>query len=152
VDRDDWLGWRGRAIALAALGGASLSRRAFAPTDASGPSSLQMQVLVWLALTETQSPEDDDGSVAEALTLDWEVLDELLESLVTAALVARVPVQLEPNEAAELAIDGEEPPTEPVLSELGAEHVRVWLESSQRLFRRWPPEQQDVDDAVDPEQ
>ena len=148
MDHADWLGWRGRAIALAALGGASLSRRAFAPQDASRPSSLQMQVLVWLALRETRSSEDDDGSAADALRLNWEVVDELLESLIVGGLVARVPVRLEPDEAAELEVDGEGPPTEPVLTDLGAEHVRVWLESTQRLFGRWPPERSDVDDAV----
>jgi hypothetical protein len=133
-------------MALAALGGASLSRRAFAPADASCPSSLQMQVLVWLALTETRLFDDDD-SAAHALTLNWEVVDDLFESLIVGGLVARVPVQLEPDEAAELEID-EDPPTEPVLTELGAEHVRIWLKSTQRLFARWPPERPDVDDAV----
>ena len=148
MNRDDWLGWRGRAIALAALGGASLSRRAFAPADPSDPTSLQMQVLVWLALREAQSPEEDDGSAADALTLDWEVVDELLDSLIAGGLLAQVSVELEPAEAPDLENDGDELPSEPVLTELGAEHVRVWLESTQRLFGRWPPEQLDVDDAV----
>jgi hypothetical protein len=148
VEHADWLGWRGRAIALAALGGASLSRRAFTPADASRPTALQMQVLVWLALSETRSSDDDHGSADDALGLRSEVVGELIESLIVGELVARVPVQLESNEAVELEIDGEEPPTEPVLTELGAEHVRAWYESTQRLFGRWPPDRPDVDDAV----
>jgi hypothetical protein len=135
-------------MALAALGGASLGRRAFAPADPSRPSSLQTQVLLWLALSETQSPEDDDSSVAWALALDGEAVEELLDSLIAGGFFARVPVQLGPDEAADLEVDGDEPPTAMVLTEFGAEHVRVWLESSQRLFARWPPERPDVDGAV----
>ena len=115
----DHFGWRDRAIALASLGAATLSRLAFTTADVIDEKPLQpleMQVLVALALQDSlvASPRHRTGT-------DW------------LSLAPR----LEPWSSRPVAV-----------TELGLKTVEGWLKRTRRHFGGWPPERPGVDDAV----
>src|ERR1700753_752133 len=93
---DDDSSWRDRAIALASLGAAVLSRRAFTPADGIDEKPLQpaeMQVLVALALQDSLAayPRHRTGTdwLCLALCLEPWVVEECVGSLERAGLVRR---------------------------------------------------------------
>jgi hypothetical protein len=68
-------GWRGRGIALAALGAVVLSRSVFALTRSGGLIPIEMQSLVYLALANEHSlpsaPGVELGSLVVSLFERW---------------------------------------------------------------------------------
>jgi DNA-binding MarR family transcriptional regulator len=130
-------GWRGRGIALAALGAAVLGRSAFALTRSGGLIPIEMQSLVYLALANEHSlpsaPGVELGSLARALVCDPEEVAIAVDSLVRRGLVAYP----------ELA-EGERA----VVTAAGVAKVDEWLSLVVSLFEGWPPAVPDVDDAT----
>jgi hypothetical protein len=131
------LGWRGRGIALAALGAAVLDRSAFAPFRTGGLGAIEMQVLVYLALaTERDLPSQPGeglGSLSRALACHGEDAAIAADSLARQGLVA-------------YAEDADDLPVEVTPAGVGA--VEEWLELVASLFERWPPDVPGVDDAT----
>lgn len=153
----DDLGWRDRAIALASLGAATLSRLVFNSHDARRPQPLEMQVLVALTLQESLAAEPPQQTSTQwlslALRLDHAVVEQLVHSLERANLVRRssdapdmraIEYELA-EEADEDTIAGELPV---VVTDLGFEAVDQWFRRTRLRFDGWPPERHDVDDAV----
>jgi DNA-binding MarR family transcriptional regulator len=92
----DDFGWRDRAIALASLGAAALSRIVFTPADVIDEKPLQpleMQVLVTLALQDSLAayPPDRTGTdwLCLAVRLEPWLVEEIVRSLEGANLVRR---------------------------------------------------------------
>ena len=156
----DDFGWRNRAIALASLGAATLSRLAFTTADVIDEKPLQpleMQVLVALALQDSlaASPPRRTGTdwLSLALRLEPWVVEETVGSLERANLVRRPSDAQEVGEieyefvekSDEDVIAGELPVA---LTELGLQTVEGWLRRTKLRFGSWPPERPDVDDAV----
>ncbi len=149
--------WRSRAIALASLGAASLTRVAFSPADASDPQPLEMQILVALALQDSLAADPPHRAGADWLSIalrlvpaDVEVLVHRLES---ANLVRRAGSAQDALEIQyELAEDYDEDLVAGELSisltALEFDTVDRWLSHTRRLFDSWPPERPDADDAV----
>src|ERR1700733_6051682 len=130
-------GWRGRGIALAALGGAVLGRSAFGLTRSGGLRPIEMQSLVFLALAHEHSlpsaPGVELGSLGPALAYDPEEVAIAVDSLVRRGLVA-YPDYSEDERAGVTAAGGAK--------------VDEWLSLVASLFERWPPGVSDVDDAT----
>src|SRR5579862_7946493 len=89
-------GWRDRAIALASVGAAALSRLAFTTADVIDEKPLQpleMQVLVTLALQDSiaADPPNRTGTdwLGRALRLERSAVEEIVASLERAHLVRR---------------------------------------------------------------
>jgi hypothetical protein len=156
----DDFGWRDRAVALASLGAAALSRLAFTPADDIDVTPLQpleMQVLVALALQDSLAadPPHRTGThwLSLALRLEQWVVEEIVGSLEHANLVrrtsdAQVVGAIEhavAEKSDEDVIAGELPVA---VTELGLQIVGGWLSRMRRHFGSWPPERPDVDDAV----
>lgn len=153
-------GWRDRAIALASLGAAALSRAAFTTADVIGEQPLkplEMQVLVSLALQDSLAGDPPRRTgvawLSRALSLERWVIEDTVDSLERANLVRRFAEtprgdELEPELAAtsdEDVMAGELPVA---VTERGLHTVEGWLNRTRRHFGSWPPEQPDVDDAV----
>jgi Clp amino terminal domain, pathogenicity island component len=139
------VGWRRRPIALAALGAASMSRRAFhfrAPGDL---DPLALQLLVAIALLQPASDEevlagDCSPSALHALVpCDGDELDAATTALRLAGLIAvQEPLAAPDPEAEEQTL---------ILAEDGAALIEEWLTRIAPLFGAWPPDRRDVDDA-----
>jgi DNA-binding MarR family transcriptional regulator len=134
------LGWRARPVALAALGAAVLTRRAFDHRSAGAFTPVEMQVLAHLAIgvsdaSPTHQPGEDAASLAVALACDRPDLDEAIESLRRRGLIVSL-IQYEHSERVAITPGGEA-------------IIEAWLERIVPLFGRWPPERQDVEDATD---
>jgi len=131
------LGWRGRPIALAALGAAVLSRRAFDRSKTGYRDALEMELLAQLALRPPVAPLTEPGelfeSLAVALACDRDDLRDAVRVLADQQLVSR---QVE---------DGEQRIS---ITTVGLTAVRRWLEQIAPLFGRWPPDHPAVDDAT----
>lgn len=156
----DDFGWRDRAIALASLGAASLSRLAFTTADVVDEKPLQpleMQVLVALALQDSLAADSPHRTgtnwLGRALRLERWVVEEIVGGLERANLVRRSSyaqylgdIESDLTEKGdEVVIAGELPV---VVTELGLQAVERWLGRTRRYFGGWPPERPDVDDAV----
>jgi DNA-binding MarR family transcriptional regulator len=155
----DDFGWRDRAIALASLGAAALSRVAFTTADVIDEKPLQpleMQVLVALALQDSPAadPPQRTGThwLSLALRLEPWVVGEIVRSLERANLVRRTSdahdvgeIEYEVAESDEEMIADELPVA---VTELGLRTVDGWLSRTRLQFGSWPPERPDVDDAV----
>jgi hypothetical protein len=156
----DDLGWRNRAIALASLGAATLSRLAFTTADVIDEKPLQpleMQLLVALALQDSLAayPPHRTGTqwLSLALRLEPWVVEEIVGSLERAKLVRRSSDAQDvgeieygfAEESDEDVIAGELPVA---VTELGLQTVEGWLSRTKLHFGSWPPERPDVDDAV----
>ena len=149
--------WRSRAIALASLGAASLTRAAFSPAHPSDPPPLAMQVLVALALQDSLAadPPQRTGTnwLSLALRLEQADVEVLVRHLESANFVRRAGNAQDVLEIRyELAEDYDEDLVAGQLSlsltDLGLDAVDRWLTQTRRLFNSWPPERPDVDDAV----
>jgi hypothetical protein len=141
MSAQDDFDWRDRAVALASLGAAALSRLAFTTADVLGEKPLQpleMQVLVALALQDSLAADPPPGPgtdwLCRALDLERWHVDEIVVSLERARLVRRFP------DADELSV---------AITKLGLRSVESWLGRTRRHFDGWPPTRPDVDDVVD---
>jgi DNA-binding MarR family transcriptional regulator len=156
----DDFGWRDRAIALASLGAAALSRLAFTTADFIDEKPLQpleMQVLVALALQDSLAADPPLGTgtdwLRRALRLEPGVVEEIVGSLEHANLVRRTS---DAQDVGEIEYDFTEKSDEDVLgdelpiavTELGLQTVDRWLSRTRLHFGSWPPTRPDVDDAV----
>lgn len=150
---DDELGWRDRAIALAALGAAAMSRRAFLPLQATDPSPVEMQVLVGVATGEAllADPSGAPGVnwLATALRLDEHVVDVIVRRLADRGLLF-----VDPAAAPLFEYEGDGDPERIdrllpiVLTGPGRDAVEQWLRRVRWQFRGWPAVPVDVDDAT----
>jgi DNA-binding MarR family transcriptional regulator len=154
MSRNDDLGWRARAVALAALGAAGLSRAAFAHQAPGDPPPLQMQALVLLALQDSTGADParhpGSGWLRSALALDGGVIDQIADALVRDGLATRGIDALDEIEY-ELGEDDQEAIAELVpleLTDRGWEAVDRWFSRTAHLFRGWPPESSAAGDAV----
>ena len=156
----DDFGWRDRAIALASLGAAALSRLAFTTADVIDEQPLQpleMQVLVALALQDSLAtdPPHRTGTdwLSRALRLERRVVEEIVDSLERTNLVRR---SSDAQDVGEIEYEFTEKSDEDVIAgelpvavtELGLQIVESWLSRTRLHFGSWPPERPDVDDAV----
>jgi hypothetical protein len=156
----DDFGWRDRAVALASLGAAALSRVAFEAVDVidEGPlRPVEMQVLVAVALQDSLASEPSDPVTSEwlsrALRLEQWVVEEIVNGLERAELVRRLPdpgdvEEIEDEAADESGEDATAVQQPVVVTELGLRSVRGWLARAKRHFGSWPPSRTDVDDVV----
>lgn len=149
------LGWRDRAIALAAVGAAAVSRSAFAPADVADPSPLQMQVLVSVALQDSyvvDAPHWTGTSwLSSALRTDVEVVENVVRSLLERRLViyrsdATEEIRWELGGEDDDELIASELPL--ALTDLGLATVDRWLTRVRLQFQGWPPDRYDVDDVV----
>jgi hypothetical protein len=153
----DDFGWHDRAIALASLGAAALSRFAFTPADAGeavDPQPLEMQVLVALALQDSLAadPPHRTGTdwLSVALRLEQVIVDDIVGRLESGDLVRRSSDTRDEIDW-ELYAEGDEDVIADLpigLTDLGFETVGRWLRRTRPHFGGWPPAQTDVDDAV----
>jgi DNA-binding MarR family transcriptional regulator len=156
----DDFGWRDRAIALASLGAAALSRLAFTTADVVDEKALQpleMQVLVALALHDSldADPPHRTGTdwLSRALRLERWVVEEIVGSLEHANLARR---SSDPQDVGEIEYEFTEKSDDDVIAdelpiavtELGLQTVEGWLNRTRLHFGSWPPTRPDVDDAV----
>jgi Clp amino terminal domain, pathogenicity island component len=129
------LGWRGRPIALAALGAVVLARSAFDPRRTGMLVPVEMQVLVHLALAarkdEGSSPGEEMGSLPVALACDQHDVEQAVGSLLGRRLVG--PAGIDEDRV--------------VITPLGAARVEDWLRRTASLFAGWPPTVPGVDDV-----
>ena len=156
----DEFGWRDRAIALASLGAAALSRLAFSTADVIDEPPLrplEMQVLVSLAVQDSLAGDPPRRTglhwLSRSLRLERSVVEEIVGSLERANLVRRSSDMQDLDEIEyELAENSDEDVVAgdvPVaVTELGLRTVEGWLSRTRRHFGGWPPERPDVDDAV----
>lgn len=155
MSASDAFGWRDRAIALASLGAAALSRVAFPLNDVIELRPIEMQALVALALQDSLAtgPPRRTGTqwLGRALRVDREAVDDAVHRLEAAGLVYRsvdaldeIHHELGEYETPDL-VAGELPLH---LTELGFETVERWLIQTRPYFRNWPPERPGVDDAI----
>jgi hypothetical protein len=130
------LGWRGRSIALAALGAAVLGRSAFGLRRTGGLAPIDMQLLAYLALAEravaTAELGEEIESLAGALACDLDDIRVAVRSLLREGLIA-TPTDVERDRA--------------VITPEGMARVEQWLRRSVSLFAGWPPTGPGVDDV-----
>jgi Clp amino terminal domain, pathogenicity island component len=130
------LGWRGRPIALAALGAAVLARSAFDPRRTGLLGPIEMELLVHLALlarTNSEGPPGDDVDALQlALACDRDDFKLAVQSLLREGLVVD-PAGLDEDRLA--------------ITAAGAARVEEWLRRTVPLFGGWPPTIAGVDDV-----
>jgi hypothetical protein len=130
------LGWRGRPIALAALGAAVLARSVFDPSRTGMLAPIEMQLLAHLALGAREIPMAEPGeeieSLAGALACDPGDLAGAVMSLIGQGLLVG------PSGAEEDRV---------VITPAGVTHVDAWLHRTVSLFRGCPPTVPGVDDV-----
>lgn len=133
------VGWRGRAIALGALGAAVLGRSAFDARRTGPLAELEMQLLVFLALglDAGAASAADEGEAVEslpaALACDRQGLRAAIESLRRDQLVVR-PAYSDDDRVA--------------ITPAGLARVDRWLAAVVPLLGGWPPDHPGVDDAT----
>ena len=137
----DDFGWRDRAIALASLGAAGLSRLAFTTADVIDEKPLhplEMQVLVALALHDSLAADPPHLTglnwLSRALRLEQWVVEEIVGSLERANLVRRSSnaqgvgeIEYEFAEKSDEDLVADELPV--AVTELGLQIVEGWLRS-----------------------
>ena len=132
------LGWRGRTIALAAVGASVLTRMAFDRTKTGNREPLEIQVLARLALglpdVALAEPGELFESLVAALACDRDDLREAVHLLSDDQLVGCQDEQ-----------DGEQRIS---ITTAGLNAVQLWLVQTAPIFGRWPPDRPDVDDAT----
>jgi hypothetical protein len=130
------VGWRGRSIALAALGAAVIGRSAFGLRRTGGLAPIDMQLLAFLALGErelaTSETGEETASLARALACDLDDVRVAVRSLLREGLIA----DSSGAEADRVEITAE-----------GMARVDQWLRRSASLFEGWPPTVPGVDDV-----
>jgi hypothetical protein len=136
IDAD--LGWRGRPMALAALGAAVLARTAFDRSKTGMLEPLQMQLLVRLTLAPPDGTLAEPGELFESLTValacDRDDLRDAVDVLGDRRLIVCSDEQ-----------DGDERLS---ITAAGVSQVHHWLRQVVPLFGRWPPDHAGADDAV----
>lgn len=156
---DGRFGWRDRAIALAALGAAGLSRSVFARVEEIDLAPVEMQILLALALREslTAEPPSRTGThwLCLALTLERSAIEKTVHHLESVGLVRRssstedvdeVRYELGGDDNEEAVIAKELPIA---VTDLGFATIDSWLKRTRPRFAGWPTTRADVDDAVD---
>jgi hypothetical protein len=132
------LGWRGRPIALAALGASVLARMAFDGSKTGNLEPLESQVLVRLALGLPDATPAEPGELFEplaaALACDRDDLRDAIHFLTDEQLVSCQEEQ-----------DGDQTIS---ITTAGVNAFQRWLAQTAPLFGRWPPDRPDVDDAT----
>jgi hypothetical protein len=132
------LGWRGRPIALAALGAAVLARRTFDRSKTGQLEPLAMQVLARLTLGPPDAALAEPGelfeSLAGALACDDNDLHDALRILTEQRLVNCSEEQ-----------DGDQRIS---ITTAGLSAVERWLAQMAPLFGRWPRDELAADDAT----
>ena len=130
------LGWRGRSIALAALGAAVLGRSAFSLRRTGGLAPIDMQLLAYLALGErkvvTGEPGEEITFLADALACDLDDVRAAVSSLLGEGLIA-APTDVEEDRV--------------VITFEGIARVEQWLRRTASQFGGWPPTVPGVDDV-----
>lgn len=132
------LGWRGRPMALAALGAARLARAAFDPRRTGGLEPLEMQLLVRLTLASA------DGTGAEP----GELLDSLTASMAADLDDLRLAVRSLGRQRLVVTDDDEDNDVRIAITTDGVGVVERWLRRAAPLFGNWPADNPDADDAV----
>lgn len=132
------LGWRGRPMALAALGAARLARAAFDPRRTGGLEPLEMQLLVRLTLASA------DGTGAEP----GELLDSLTASMAADLDDLRLAVRNLGRQRLVVTDDDEDNDVRIAITTDGVGVVERWLRRAAPLFGNWPADNPDADDAV----
>ncbi|HUA49218.1 MAG TPA: Clp protease N-terminal domain-containing protein [Solirubrobacteraceae bacterium] len=131
------LGWRGRPIALAALGAAVLARAAFDRSKTGYLEPLEMQLLARLTLGSPDLVPADPGELFESIVVtlacDRDDLRDAVRVLAEQQLVHRQ------EKGGELRIS---------VTIAGCAAVRRWLEQAAPLFGTWPPDHPAADDAI----
>ena len=131
------LGWRGRPIALAALGAAVLARSAFDPAATGTLGPLEMQLLVHLAFGPPEGPLAERMELFESLTValacDRHELRDAVHALGDQRLILSTAEQDDDERIS--------------ITAAGAARVDDWLRRTVSPFGRWPPDQQAADDA-----
>jgi hypothetical protein len=143
----DELGWRQRAIALAVLGGAAISRSAFAGRIGRAPSPVRLQVLVSIAVypydaSDTSSSAASDMAYALALREDtfWSVVRDLVST--DLVIYAAAPEDVDSAETRDPDDEGDEDEeTEPQirLTDAGWSIVTSWLRRVEPMFHAGHP-------------
>jgi Clp amino terminal domain, pathogenicity island component len=132
------LGWRGRPVALAALGAAVLARTAFDRSKTGTLEPLEMQLLARLTLGPADDPLAEAGELFESLTValacDRDDLRDVIHVLGERRLILSVPEQ-DDDERISITADG-------------VSVVHQWLPRVIPLFGQWPPDHAAVDDAI----
>ena len=132
------LGWRGRPIALAALGAAVLGRMAFDRAKTGYLEPLAMQVLAHLVLGPADAAQAQPGelfeSLAVALACDHGDLHDAVLVLADRRLV-----HCEDDQDGEGRVS---------ITTTGVRAVHAWLHQAAPLFDRWPPDHPAADDAT----
>jgi hypothetical protein len=131
------LGWRRRPIALAALGAAVLTRRAFDRSNTGQLKPLELQVLAYLTLSRgdptSAAPDEPIGSLVRALACDGDELHHAVRALQKRRLVTSE--DLGDDELISITI-------------AGSIAVQSWLGQIAHLFGGWPPDHPAADDAT----
>jgi hypothetical protein len=132
------LGWRGRPMALAALGAARLARAAFDPRRTGGLEPLEMQLLVRLTLGSADGTGAEPGELLDSLTASMAAdLDDLRLAVKSLGWERLVVIDDEQDNDVRIAITTD-----------GVGVVEQWLRRAAPLFGNWPPDNPDADDAV----
>jgi len=130
------LGWRGRSIALAALGAAVVGRSAFDPRRTGDLFPIEMQLLAYLELGARDGATVESGenidSLVSALACDLDDVRVAVISLMRAGLLA-----------APMGDDDDRV----VITPEGTVRVQEWLRRTVSLFGGWPPTVPGVDDV-----
>jgi hypothetical protein len=139
------------------LGGAAISRSAFADRIGRAPSPVRLQVLVSIAVypydaSDTSSSATSDMAYALALSEDtfWSVVRDLVST--DLVIYAAAPQDVDSAETRDPDDEGDEDEdeeTEPQirLTDAGWSIVTSWLGRVEPMFHAWPPDRPDVDDA-----
>jgi hypothetical protein len=131
------LGWRGRPIALAALGAAALARSAFAPAHTGTLEPLEMQLLAHVAFGPLDGPHALSGELFESLTIALACdRDDLRDAIRTLGDQRLILAAAEQDDDVRISITG-----------AGAARIDDRLRRTVTLFGRWPPDDPAVDDA-----
>jgi hypothetical protein len=132
------LGWRGRPMALAALGAAVLARTAFDGSKTGMLEPLEMQLLTRLTLGPPDGTLAERGELFDSLTValacDRDDLRDAVHVLGDRRLIVCTDEQ-----------DGDERLS---VTAAGVSQVHQWLRQVVPLFGRWPPDHAGADDTV----
>lgn len=135
----DVFGWRDRAITLASLGAAALSRFAFTRADAADAvDPLEMQVLLALALENSLAADPRRRTGTDSLSLTLRLEQAIVEEIVTR-LESRNLVRCSSDARAEGELEFDEEGDEDVTAEVSIGLTDPELEMVDRWLRRTRP-------------
>jgi Clp amino terminal domain, pathogenicity island component len=132
------LGWRGRPMALAALGAAVLARTAFDRSKTGRLEPLEMQLLARLMLGPPEGPLANADELGESLTValacDRDDLRHVIHVLTERGLILSAAEQ-DDDQRISITADG-------------VSLVHRWLQHVAPIFGQWPPDHAAADDAI----